>query len=417
MWTRGGPVGRAAPDAYAARVGRRALEIGEWGEINVFQRYSSWYARARYRHEDGVVRPHEVAGKTPKAAKSNLKRQFEEWADKESSALGSRSKVPEAMAEHLTWVADEVAAGRMSPGTLRTYESVWRNHLEPAVRGWTLADVTPQRIDRLLKAIAADQSQNIALTCRALLSSALKVARRYGAITTNPMHDTRPVAVPRPKQHVYLTQDDAVTLMRRLLADDEAHRLDIPDLVLWMLLTSERIGNALAAEWPRIDLEAGVARLGKIVVWVKETGLVVRDEDSSSKAKGRTIALPAVAVEMLARRRAHRPSWARFVFPHTKADAPRDPSNTSRAIKAAVTRAGFPWVTPHVFRKTVATALGDTDVQTRAVSDYLGHAKEGQTFGTYIGRRVGDLEVRDRLDDFYGPVAEVVRERRRELEP
>lgn len=397
-------------------MGRRPLEIGEWGKVSTFERYGSWYARARYRHEDGIVRPHEMAGKTPKAAQAALKAEFQKWADDESSRLESRSKVPEAMAEHLAWVSEEVAAGRMSPGTLRLYESVWRNHLEPAVRGWSLSDVTAQRIDRLLSAIATNESQHIALTCRALLSSALKVARRYGAMTANPMADTRPVRAPKAKPHTFLSQDDAVTLMRRLVVDDEARRLDVPDLVLWMLLTSERIGNALAAEWSRVDLDAGVARLGKIVVWVKETGLVVRDEGSSSKARGRTIALPEIGVEMLRRRKAGRPDWARFVFPHTKADAPRDPSNTSKVIKAAVTRAGFPWITPHVFRKTVATALGDADVQTRAVSDYLGHAKEHQTYGTYIGRRGGDEQVRDRLDEFYGPVAEVVREKRGEIE-
>ena len=54
---------------------------------------------------------------------------------------------------------------------------------------------------------------------------------------------------------------DRLPLRERLAADPEAARLDLPDLVDFMLGTGVRIGEACALRWSAVDLGAAVARI------------------------------------------------------------------------------------------------------------------------------------------------------------
>ncbi len=64
----------------------------------------------------------------------------------------------------------------------------------------------------------------------------------------------------------------------------------------------------------------------------------------------------------------------------------RDPSNTSGDLRKALDRAGFPWVTSHIFRKIVATRLDDARPAARQIADYLGHSRPSLTQDVHPGR-------------------------------
>ncbi len=63
----------------------------------------------------------------------------------------------------------------------------------------------------------------------------------------------------------------------------------------------------------------------------------------------------------------------------------RDPSNTSGDLRKALDRAGFPWVTSHIFRKIVATRLDDARLSARQIAGYLGHSRPGLTQDVRLG--------------------------------
>ena len=65
----------------------------------------------------------------------------------------------------------------------------------------------------------------------------------------------------------------------------------------------------------------------------------------------------------------------------------RDPSNTQADLRATLDRAGYPWVTSHTFRKTVASRLDDAGSSIRHIADQLGHARPSTTLDHYLGRR------------------------------
>jgi integrase len=121
---------------------------------------------------------------------------------------------------------------------------------------------------------------------------------------------------------------------------------------------------------------------------IRERGHGLRIQDVPKTTAGRrTIALPPLTVELLRRRITVLTiaGDASVLFPSTHGRL-RDPSNTSGDLRKALDRAGFPWVTSHTFRKTVATRLDDAGLSARQIADHLGHSRPSLTQDVYLGR-------------------------------
>jgi integrase len=71
----------------------------------------------------------------------------------------------------------------------------------------------------------------------------------------------------------------------------------------------------------------------------------------------------------------------------------RDPHNTSSHLRQALDRAGFDWVSSHVFRKTVATRLDEAGLSARQIADHLGHNRPSLTQDVYMGRGLASPEA------------------------
>jgi integrase len=81
----------------------------------------------------------------------------------------------------------------------------------------------------------------------------------------------------------------------------------------------------------------------------------------------------------------------------------RDPSNTQADLRQALDRAGYPWVSSHVFRKTVASRLDDEGYGIRHIADQLGHSRPSTTLDYYHGRRaITAIDFTDALDPLIG---------------
>ena len=65
----------------------------------------------------------------------------------------------------------------------------------------------------------------------------------------------------------------------------------------------------------------------------------------------------------------------------------RDISNTDNALKVEFEAAGFPWMTSHTIRRTVATNLHDAGLTDREVANQTGHKKISLMQDVYLDRR------------------------------
>ncbi len=159
---------------------------------------------------------------------------------------------------------------------------------------------------------------------------------------------------------------------------------DLADIVDLMLATGARIGEILALRWEDLDLaaERPTLTICGTIVYLKGKGFF-RQEWTKTDAGFRTVVLPRFAVGMLMDRKLNAPD-----NPHDAIFASRrgtwlSPQNVRRQWRQARADAGLEWVTPHTFRKTVATLI-DKEADAKSAAAQLGHATEQVTNKHYI---------------------------------
>ncbi|MDL5159383.1 tyrosine-type recombinase/integrase [Actinomycetospora termitidis] len=386
--------------------GRLALDLGAHSDITVTEKPDgTWRARCSYRHRrTGKVTRPEAFGASKTAARRALQAKLEKLGDGTDPA--ARTVRVRTLAEQwLAGVDRDADDDLLSPNTARTYRSVWRNHLEPRVGDLQAGELTAARIDTALAEIAARSRDNAKLA-RQVIGSVAKAAVKAEALTHNPMPSIDRLRGARRADPKALDRDQVAHLLLELAKSQYARDRELPDIVLWMLATSERIGNALAARLDRIDLAARTADVGPIVIRVKGRGLVIRGEGAQgdgSKTRSRTIGLPNAAVRMV-RSRVLQLGGAQegLLFPNARGDGPLDPTTVGKWMRHALNEAGYEWVTPHVFRKTVASTLDAARLTPREVSDRLGHSRTEITQQHYMKRRADSAEATAAIDALLG---------------
>jgi integrase len=176
-------------------------------------------------------------------------------------------------------------------------------------------------------------------------------------------------------------------MLSRLRSDPTAVKLDLPDFVEFMLGTGMRIGEAAAVREAVLDLDAATVHVNATVVRVLGAGVQIQPRTRTAGSE-RILALPPELVRMIRRRtgNCHPPGPGGVVFT-SPAGMIRDPSNTQADLRTALDRVGYPWVTSHVFRRTVASRLDDAGFSIRHIADQLGHTRPSVTLNYYLGRR------------------------------
>jgi integrase len=186
-----------------------------------------------------------------------------------------------------------------------------------------------------------------------------------------------------------------------LEASKKAKDWDLPDLTRLMLATGCRVGECLAIGWTEVDLNDATVD----VAWrlVRRTGVgLQRLSSTKTGEKGeRLVPLPTWGVEMLRHRRAAIGDDVEPVFPDSLGGW-RDPSNVRRVWRETRDELEMTGLVSHHLRKTVATFLDDAKVNTRKISDQLGHSNVSMTQDKYLGRRLTDRETADVLEGLLG---------------
>jgi integrase len=360
------------------------LAPGEHGSIGFYRDRHSGRVRARatLRDYDGRHRAVTRWGTSQTDAQARLRAALEEQAAFPAGQWAAGARVCEVVP---LWCSD-LAAGPLAPSTRQLYTAAARLYVQPAVGDLRLGELTPALLDRALAQVRLRHGPQPARAARRALSNLCADAVRHGALRHNPVRDSRPIGCEH-RQARALTPAEAADLQARLAADPTATRLDLPDLVQFMLGTGVRIGEAAAVRHAVLDLAVGTVHINATVIRVPGAGLQIQPRTKTTPSQ-RVLALPLPVLDTLQHRRAHgAPTGpAGVVFP-SPAGQLRDPSNTQADLRAALDRAGYPWVTSHTFRKTVASRLDDAGFSIRHIADQLGHARPSTTLDHYLGRR------------------------------
>jgi integrase len=372
-------------------MGRPRLPVGNHGNIRIRPAGKAWIAATYVRDGDGRRREIRREGRTKSAALNKLQAALTERPGFGQGDIDRDSTIAQTAALWFAQIEHQVATGDRAPNTHRIYDSVYREHVRDAVGELRLHEATVSRLDAFVVSMRSHHGASLTKTARTVLNGILGYAVRNGAIPRNPMADVSRVAGGPAKIPRALTLAEREEWLQKMQADLLALKNDIPDITRFLLGTGARIGECCAATFDDIDFMARTIRIDHGVTRVTGKGLA-RGKTKTPSSR-RTLHLPDATVAMLERRFAILGDGP--VFPGNDDGGWRDPSNTGKAFKEARERAGFDWVTSHVFRKTVATILDEAGLTSRVVADQLGHSRVSITQDVYMGRQaVGDAAAR-----------------------
>jgi integrase len=355
-------------------------------EGSIYQRASDglWVGALTYADDTGKRRQRVVAsGKRRGDVAAKLK-EAQRRLEADEPVKDARVTVAMFVSD---WIRKALPASRRKPTTQENYSIIARAHLTPAPFGeLTLDRLRPSHVEALLVAkrdagLSDSTVRLIYTVCRAMLD----IAVRDGLVRRNAAAAVRRPTIKRSEAR-YLTVEEVGRLL-------EAARNDrLAPLIVLMLGTGLRRGEALALHWSDVDLAAGHVRVRWTLARVDRQ--LVFDEPKTERSR-RFVPLPSPVADTLRRHKASQAAerlaevaWVPWedhedlVFP-THIGTPTDPRNALRAFEGIAARAGLAGVGLHTLRHSAASALIASGAHLKVVQELLGHSSYGITADIY----------------------------------
>jgi integrase len=372
---------------------RQRLTIGTFGDITTRKLPSGRFAaRTRYRDWDGHSRLVQASGATAKAAERALKAKI---ADRDLFQPADTSLSPDSLFRDLVtyWLEDIDLEDRISRTTRNLYERNMRTLVSPAFDHLALREIGVARCDKFIKQLAK-LSYNRAKQARVVLRLALELAVRHEVLPRNPMdHVARlhrephvPAALMAPEVNVIRA---AIAQWESAINHTSGPKPDgqLGAIIEVMLGTSARIGEVLAIRRRDVDITSPVPsiRLAGTVVSRKGEQTFRQDHPKTAKST-RVVAIPTFTSDAVRRRLAKVGSMGlNDLLFQSRDGTPLTTGNVRRQLRQVLEGAGINGVTPHMFRRTVATAV-NTNASIELAAELLGHTDTRVTVMHYIQR-------------------------------
>ncbi len=374
----------------------RRLGLGEYGDVAYSKEGRSVVAMLYYRDYSGRRRRIRRNAPTRAAARREVMTALQlALTVGDEPGFTASSSLAMAADAWLEVLEERVERGTRSATTLDLYRHAVQKHIRPGIGELRLGELTVPRVDRFLQRVLRTKGYSTAKLCRTVLSGICRWLVRQGGLPFNPVRDTAPLELDRDRTARAMTPAQVREWLDILDADEFARRHDLPELARFILATGLRLGEALGVRWSDIDPDRGSLCVERTIVRVKGKGLVAsRPKTHSSQ---RVLVLPGWCLTMLQARRARLGVAGGPVFADSLGGY-RDRNNVGAAFRRVRTGTGFEWVTPHTFRKTVATLLDSKGASARMIADQLGHSRVSMTQDVYMGRRAVSAELAEALE-------------------
>lgn len=370
---------------------RPRTDVGTYGQFTYITAHNGKVkARVRFRDDDGQLRLVQATGDTRTAAERALKKKL---TRRDNLSAGSRDLSADSTFGRLVevWLADLDLTGRLAVSTRGLYERNMRQLVMPAFEHLLLREITVRKVDQFIKALAANKSYSMAKQARTVLSLALGLAVRYDALRENPVRSIAVLHRP-PSQAMALTsaQVDAIRAAVRSWRRGTGLSGPKPDgqleaIIEVMLGTSGRIGEVLAIRKCDVDVTVTPARVRICGTIISPTGKpTYRQAHPKTEKSTRVVSVPSFTAEVIRQRLvvlADEPEDHLLFF--SRNHTPLTTNNVRRRLRAILEEAGMEGVTPHAFRRTVATVL-DRASGADLAADMLGHTSSKITKQHYI---------------------------------
>lgn len=265
--------------------------------------------------------------------------------------------------------------------TQRSYLSVIKNHIAPAIGKIKAAELNTKTVEHLFRDMRANGfGAGTIRIIRAALSAAYNDAVRLGDLVRNPVRNTKMPNVtvkttkPLPRadwEKVYL----AATKNPRMHA-----RIEVAGML------GLRPGEALGLKWADLNVDECTLLVERQVQRARGKGLVLKEVKQKTV---RTLKISQKTVQILLTHKRHqslnKAKWTKdnkLIFPNTVGQL-GDEKSDRLAFKNLLKAAGVPDYQLYQLRKTAFTAMaGQTDLKT--LMEFSGHTQVSTVIGNYV---------------------------------
>ncbi|MHA7297666.1 tyrosine-type recombinase/integrase [Pseudarthrobacter sp. MDT3-1] len=393
-------------------MGRSSLPVGTWGTVRAKKDDTSgiWRASCRFRGWDGVTRTYSKFGPTKGKAETALLESMRERQQRAGRVVANPSlsvvadkwlasiEVPKVVVDVNGNMVEAGSTGGIRRQTWDQYEGLIYRLIEPALGALKINEMSTSTCDSFLKSlVGGGKGHTNARLAKTVLQQIMSYAIRHDMyVGGNPVREVDRIERPR-KKPVGLSEatlQDVRDAVRNWRAGP-GHSGPRPSTVLAdvvdvLIGSGVRIGEVLALRLEDIDLSGDVGRI-KITGTLVEPrhGPKYRQAFLKNDDSDRIIPVPRFVVDVLIRRSLESPAnnmpgalfWSRR---GTYMQA----SSLRRQFRAALNASeleGAATITPHSFRRTVATLLAK-ELTDGAAASMLGHADVSMTHTAYIER-------------------------------
>lgn len=379
------------------------MEPGEHGRISERASGGTFFASTYVRDSDGKRR--RVERSSEKSAE-DARRILQRHLVKRRTPLSGQEVSDKTSLTELfeLWVETKASEDGVSEQTAGQYRDVWKVHGKAQLGSLRIGELPTSRAHAHLQGMG---STTQAARLRMILSGMFGLAVRYDVLAVNPIREARPVKTTRkPTRAATPAEFEQIRGAVAAYAHREGPgprpgRL-LPAFVDLLVATGCRPNEVLALRWSEVDVLGDPPKViitGTLIDHGRIPGKPLHRQDSrKGGAPEHTVLLPRFGVESLT-------SLVGESGMEGPVFANRDGgwmslANMRRALRAALPE-DLAWVTPHSFRRTVATVVRDAHGPALA-QQQLSHAKLATTETHYLQRQTQGPDVRATLDKFAG---------------
>lgn len=362
---------------------------GEHGKITDSRRSEIFYATTYLRLHSGKLREREASSrKSAEDARRELKRRIaaELEAGEPVGVINRRTTLSELFE---AWIPAKVAEDGIGDRTVTLYRDTWRLHGERQFGALRISELSTSRADAHLKALPTSSATYL----RIILPGMYSLAARFDVVKHNPMRETKTAKAERKPARALTAMEfervrQAVRVFTERKGPGPRRGRMLPAFVELLAATGARPGEVLAIRWEDVDL-LGTPPTVTVTGTVVDSGRVAgkplhRQDIRKGGAPAHTVSLPAFGVQVLA-------ELYSVTGPAGPVLTNRDGglvalTNVRSALREALAgHEDLQWVTPHSFRRSVATVVRD-GLGVEAAQRQLSHAQLATTEGHYVQR-------------------------------
>lgn len=289
----------------------------------------------------------------------------------------------QTVAELMRYWLDTYARPRLRAKTVFDYEHTVNKHIIPALGTLPIQKLTPERLQRFYSdKLAEGCGVRTIRLCHLHINQALKQAIKLGLVSRNVASlVTQPREAPGEMQVWDATQAQAFLAV--------AHQSVYGPIWILALATGLRRGELLGLRWRDIDFERHVLHVRQTVGPLRGRPEFKPPKTRSSR---REVSVPEAVIAVLKdhrrgqneRRLALGEVWQDHDLVFAAANGnPINPDNVGRDFRRLAQRANVPLIRIHDLRHTHVTLALQAGVNTKALSEAIGHSDISITLGTY----------------------------------